>query len=1029
MKTKLLSSLCLSVLGLLLFVPNTFAQGAAPHHVVRLIYFVPTQRQPQPDINTKLDGLIKNVQQFYADEMERHGFGRKTFQFETDGQGNAVVHRVNGQFRDTHYHQDTVSKVFEEVSQRFNFAENVYLLVIDVSTGLIDSVCGRGGNVWDTAGNWGGNAFIPASGDCLNTDLGFELTAHELGHAFGLPHNFKSNAYIMSYGEYPDELAPCTAEWLNANRYFNDQGMPANQHETTIEMFSPESDPDDAIRFRFKISDADGLRHSQLMTPATSVSEDPGSLKLLACQALAGNSADAVFATSQLTLQSASVTLSVVDATGHLSWEDYPIDMNVLLRTSRVVSIPDVNLAAAIRNELGLSGRTRITHLDMLSLTGLNAAHKQIVQLDGLEHAKNLKRLSLGFNQITDLSPLAQLRGLEELSLAYNPVEDLTLITGLTQLRSLEVRGYNIRNATLDLNLFKAFPDLVVLNIGANGITDITPLAHLKRLRYFAASGNQIQDITTLAQMPNLVALELWDNSVRDLTPLKGLIHLERLGLPGNPITDLTPISGLKRLKDLDISGRGTDGEITDLTSLANLTNLESLRAARNHIRSIRPIRKLTHLTLLFLEDNRINDMRPVTKLVNLTALQVAGNPIADLTPLQTLSDQSPGLKLDIKLTQLSPTVERIDSQLPPLYWVDAETTGFYRLVDSGKGVEHRALGVSNITAFAVDSTGGTAYWIEQTGPIRGEIGAANLDGSNTRLVRDLFSLPLAIAIDTVNSKIYCTNANNNIQRLNFNGSNFEAKRIAGLDAPKHIALNVPGGKLYWTEAGERIHRADFNGSNIQTLATDLGQIGGITIAGDKLYWTEQTGKSRGQIRRANLDGTNIQTFITLKNVPLGIAVDMRGGNVYWTNAAGRIQRANLNGKNIQNVVTGLAHPIDLVLGTDAGATLVAAAPAITLVNSTDLLPNYPNPFNPETWIPYQLAKPADVTLRIYTATGVLVRTLALGHQPAGFYQNRSRAAYWDGRNEFAEPVASGVYFYTLSAGDFTATRKMLIVK
>ena len=95
----------------------------------------------------------------------------------------------------------------------------------------------------------------------------------------------------------------------------------------------------------------------------------------------------------------------------------------------------------------------------------------------------------------------------------------------------------------------------------------------------------------------------------------------------------------------------------------------------------------------------------------------------------------------------------------------------------------------------------------------------------------------------------------------------------------------------------------------------------------------------------------------------------------------------------------------------------------------TGLLPNYPNPFNPETWIPYQLAQPSEVTLTIYAVDGTMVRTLALGHQPMGIYQDKSRAAYWDGRNEVGESVASGVYFYTLTAGDFTTTRKMLIRK
>ena len=95
----------------------------------------------------------------------------------------------------------------------------------------------------------------------------------------------------------------------------------------------------------------------------------------------------------------------------------------------------------------------------------------------------------------------------------------------------------------------------------------------------------------------------------------------------------------------------------------------------------------------------------------------------------------------------------------------------------------------------------------------------------------------------------------------------------------------------------------------------------------------------------------------------------------------------------------------------------------------TALLPNYPNPFNPETWIPYQLADPAEVTLRIHAVDGNLVRTLSLGHKEVGIYQTRTRAAYWDGKNEVGERVASGVYFYTLMAGDFQATRKMLIRK
>ena len=108
-------------------------------------------------------------------------------------------------------------------------------------------------------------------------------------------------------------------------------------------------------------------------------------------------------------------------------------------------------------------------------------------------------------------------------------------------------------------------------------------------------------------------------------------------------------------------------------------------------------------------------------------------------------------------------------------------------------------------------------------------------------------------------------------------------------------------------------------------------------------------------------------------------------------------------------------------------ATLTREAEAIPM--ETTLLANYPNPFNPETWIPYHLAEPSDVTLTIHAVDGSVVRTLTLGHQPVGIYQGKGRAAYWDGKNTQGEPVASGVYFYTLKADDFTATRKMLIRK
>ena len=98
-------------------------------------------------------------------------------------------------------------------------------------------------------------------------------------------------------------------------------------------------------------------------------------------------------------------------------------------------------------------------------------------------------------------------------------------------------------------------------------------------------------------------------------------------------------------------------------------------------------------------------------------------------------------------------------------------------------------------------------------------------------------------------------------------------------------------------------------------------------------------------------------------------------------------------------------------------------------VAATKLLPNYPNPFNPETWIPYQLAEAADVSVKVYDVSGRLVRTISVGFKPVGYYLTRERAAYWDGRNETGESVSSGVYFIQFLSENFAATQRVVVVK
>ena len=201
-------------------------------------------------------------------------------------------------------------------------------------------------------------------------------------------------------------------------------------------------------------------------------------------------------------------------------------------------------------------------------------------------------------------------------------------------------------------------------------------------------------------------------------------------------------------------------------------------------------------------------------------------------------------------------------------------------------------------------------------------------------------------------------------------------------------------------------------GVNIQDLVLVAGQFG-------------QSGENRADV---NGDGVvNIQDLVLVAsafgNAAAAPAVHSLALGSYGTGDRSPTA-ADVEGWLTQARQMGLTTP-DYLRGIAVLEQLLAALTP----PETVLLPNYPNPFNPETWIPYHLAHAADVTLTIYGTKGAVVRRLDLGHQPAGYYTAQSKAAYWDGRNERGESVVSGVYFYQLRAGDYTALRRMVIVK
>ena len=300
--------------------------------MVRIIYFVPSDRRAQMGIWEKLDTLIRDVQRFYADQMEINGFGRKTFTLETDEDGEMLAYRVEGQFRDRYYHTDTTNKIYAEIASQFDLGKHVYLIAADISSELIgeEDKCGVGG------GNWyeneslirarGGYAVIPASGNCFNGAYGRTVTAHELGHAFGLEHDFRNDAYIMSYGRTPDRLSKCAARWLDANRFFNTDQTAFNE-PTTIQMLTPSSYLPNARNFtlQFEVTDADSIHQAQLLVPTAAEDPAPG-FKLHSCKDLNAQNSTLEFSTPILTKRPLNnIALQVIDLYGNITRQEYTL--------------------------------------------------------------------------------------------------------------------------------------------------------------------------------------------------------------------------------------------------------------------------------------------------------------------------------------------------------------------------------------------------------------------------------------------------------------------------------------------------------------------------------------------------------------------------------------------------------------------------------------------------------------------------------------------------------------------------------
>ena len=733
------------------------------------------------------------------------------------------------------------------------------------------------------------------------------------------------------------------------------------------------------------------------------------------------------------------------------------------------VHIPDPYLRDALELALGKAENEDITPTDMSSLQVLQASKCRFLMLSevesfgtpnrwvcqdsadfqtginnltGIEFAVNLKELHLGRNFITDISPLKNLTKLEyldlglnrtisdisplrdlisltHLSLRFNQVSDLSPLKNLTNLIDLDLFENQISDVSLLMHLADS---LMFLELGYNDLTtDISSLSNLTKLTFLSLRYNQISDLSPLEGLTNLIGLDIQHNQLSDLSPLRDLRKLQILDVDSNQISDVTPLKDLTELLLLDIS----DNEISDISSIKGLINLGWLDIDDNHLQDITALKDLTELIELDLDDNEIEDISLIENMRYLKWLDLDDNQISDVSPLQNLTELT---YLDLDGNQISDVTPL--KNLIELRFLDLDN--------------NQVLDVSPLrNLIHLDELDLHNNHISDVSPLNNLVNLIDLDLDDNQIsdISALYTLTKLRVLDLNGNQILdltpLQGLTNLIELVLHDNHISNVLPLRGLINLSILDLSENRISVFYPIAGiiENLVEYDTSNQSVPTYKTEDVNRDGTVNTTDLLLIASyfhnsdlETLAESNIFPDVNFDST--VNLIDLLIVAAEMSVDTAApvlskdsvevSDITAKELSHWIQRAKQLDTNDPQLQKGIAFLEQLLEVFSIGNVLP---------KETALLTNYPNPFNPETWIPFQLSEPAQVNISIHAVDGKRIRTLKLGYLPIGIYYNKDRSSYWDGKNEFGESVSSGVYYYTLLAGEFTDIGRMLIVK
>ena len=734
----------------------------------------------------------------------------------------------------------------------------------------------------------------------------------------------------------------------------------------------------------------------------------------------------------------------------------------------------------SIRDLTGLQFAINVTELDF--------DHNQIVDISPIAGLINLRDLDLYDNPISDISPVRGLINLNFLRMHSTRISDLSPVARLINLESLDFEADNVS----DLSPVAGLINLKRIDAGwGNSISDLSPLAGLTKLEQIHINGGKVSDLTPLAGLTGLKGLGFQDNNISDISPLAGLTRLTGMNLGGNNISDISPLAGLTNLKWLVIQGNQIS-DISPLEGLReNITTFvwhdnPAFPEAGPSIEGpwlwvVLPNTRLSSSKDLLSEASG----GTVTETEIATHGAIVGQYVGDdvwtyrkLPPADSfnvsrmLDGSIDGALLYGTVSLYSPreqgTTIYVGSHNEFKVWLNGSLiyealryhasygyTDFFPVtLQEGRNVllvmvraQYNAFfGFEPGTEYTVANPG-VGYAFSKTRIHTGDTFTLDIRAEE---VFDLAGWQFDIAFDPAALEAISV-SEGDFLKTNGGTTFFQSGsidnasgKITGLSAAR---LSTQGMNGTGTLLQVRFKAKSAGETELALSKFQFGSTSGDSIpAGPhEVRFTVAEGLPTGDVNR---DGViSILDLILVaqqlgRRVPAGSPVDINGDGVVSILDLIRVAQgiagspaapaAGAKSVDAAMIEAWIAHARledDGSVAFKQGIENLQNLLASLIPEETALLRNYPNPFNPETWIPYQLAESAEVTLTIYDMNGQLVQRLEVGHQAAGMYQSRSRAVYWDGRNQLGESVASGLYFYTLTTGDFTATRRMLILK